>query len=85
MQATGQPGRLLIRYGEPDAPFESTRADGAPGTPGNLSSAGQDAPQSGGPLKDQILGSVRQQAGREISSGVGRIARKAIRKLLGGR
>jgi hypothetical protein len=118
VQAAGQPGRLLVQYGESDALFESTRADfdvatvariftdamagndgwktefefqpvdgapGASGTPGNPSSAGRDTPQSGGSLKDQILGSVRQQAGREISNGVGRIARKALRRFLGGR
>lgn len=40
---------------------------------------------TGASLKDEILGQVRRQAGREVSYGAGRMVRRLLRRLLGGR
>jgi hypothetical protein len=53
----------------------------ASAAPGTASAAPGTAP--GGSLKDQIMGSVRQQAEREVSYGFGRMVRRLIRSVIG--
>ncbi|MFW5737649.1 MAG: hypothetical protein ACOCYX_01940 [Spirochaetota bacterium] len=63
-------------------------AAGAPaGTSGGAATAGTAGPATGAgsSLKNEIFGQVRRQAGREVSYGVGRMARRLLRRLLGGR
>ncbi|MFP4484849.1 MAG: hypothetical protein ACOCYG_04230 [Spirochaetota bacterium] len=49
---------------------------------------GQASPDSGrmqGSLKDQLLGRVKREIGREASQGVGRVIRRGIRGIMGRR
>ncbi|MFW5744445.1 MAG: hypothetical protein ACOC2D_14305 [Spirochaetota bacterium] len=69
--------------GGPAAQAESTDHPGA--RTSAAGTAGAAGTAAGSSLKDEIFGSVRRQAGREVSYGVGRMVRRFLRRLLGGR